>query len=124
MCSFQTAGANPDHIDPALLVGAAGPINGYENVGEPGLLSSASNGSLSGGGGGGQPNFMQENVQYASFGNNAANAAGQVSGEQQGGYIYQQSAYSTGSTVEGQQYAGRCSTRACAWPVVNQRVLF
>ncbi|CAF1237693.1 unnamed protein product [Adineta steineri] len=97
-----TAGANPDHVDPALLAGAAGPIGGYEAVGEQGLLSSASNGSLSGGGQGG---FMQENVQYAPYGNGAANGAGQVSGDQQGGYIYQQSAYSNGSTVEGQQYA-------------------
>jgi len=93
---------NPDQIDPALLAGAAGPIGGYETVGEHGLLSSASNGSLSGAG---QTGFMQDNVQYAAYGSGGANGAGQVSGEQQDGFIYQQTTYSNGSTVEGQQYA-------------------
>jgi hypothetical protein len=85
-----------------LLAGAAGPIGGYEGAGDQGLLVSASDGSLSGGGQGG---FVPENVQYAAYGNAAANSAGQVPGEQQGGYMYQQAAYSTDSTVEGQQYA-------------------
>ena len=84
-----------------MLAGAAGPVSGYEAAGEQGLLASASNGSLSGAGQGG---FGQENVQYAAYGN----AGGQVSGEQQGGFAYQQTAYSTGSTVEGQQYGGKC----------------
>jgi hypothetical protein len=81
------------------LAGAAGPIGGYEAAGGQGLLASASNGSLSGTG---QAGFLQENVQYG-----APNSAGQVPGDQQGGYIYQQTAYSTGSTVEGQQYGGK-----------------
>ena len=50
---------------------------------------------------------MQENVQYAAYGNAAANNPGQVPGEQQGGYVYQQAAYSTGSIGEGQEYAGK-----------------
>ncbi|CAF3390619.1 unnamed protein product [Rotaria socialis] len=92
---------NPDQIDPALLAGAAGPIGGFEAAGEQGLLASASNGSLSGAG---QTGFMQDNAQYAAYGSGAATGAGQGSGEQQGGYMYQQAAYSAGSTVEGQQY--------------------
>jgi len=48
---------------------------------------------------------MQDNVQYAAYGSGGANGAGQVSGEQQDGFIYQQTTYSNGSTVEGQQYA-------------------
>lgn len=99
----QNTIVNPDQIDPALLAGAAGPIGGFEAVGEQGLLASASNGSLSGAG---QSGFMQDNVQYAAYGSGAATGAGQGPDEQQGGYMYQQAAYSTGSTVEGQQYGG------------------
>ena len=54
----------------------------------------------------GQNGYIQENVQYAGYDNGVANGAGQVSSEQQGEYSYQQSAYSTGSTAEGRQYAG------------------
>jgi hypothetical protein len=82
-----TAGANPDQIDPALLAGTV----------DQGLLASASDGSLPVDG---HPGFVQENVQYAQFGN----VAGQVSGEHQTAYAYQQTAYSQGSTDEGQQY--------------------
>jgi len=73
-----TAGANPDQIDPALLAGTSG----------QGLLASASDGSLPVDG---QTGYIQENAQYGS-------------GEQQNAYAYQQTAYSQGSTVEGQQY--------------------
>jgi hypothetical protein len=52
--------------------------------------------------GAGQGGYTQDNVQYASY----ANAAGQVPGEQQNAYAYQQTGYSQGSTIEGQQYAG------------------
>jgi len=83
-----TAGANPDQIDPALLAGTDG----------QGLLASASSGSIPTDG---QTGFMQENIQYAPYGN----IPGQVSGEQQNAYAYQQTAYSHGSTSEGQQYA-------------------
>jgi hypothetical protein len=48
---------------------------------------------------------MQENVQYAAYGNVPANTVGQVPGEQQGGFMYQQATYSSGSTAEDQQYA-------------------
>jgi hypothetical protein len=52
--------------------------------------------------GAGQAGFAQENAQYASFGQDV----NQISGEQQhAAYAYQQTAYSNGSTVEGQQYA-------------------
>lgn len=98
-----TTAVNPDHVDPALLAGAAGPIGGYEASGEQGLLASASNGSLSAGG---QGAFAQENVQYAAYGNGAASTSGQAGGEQQGAYMYQQTAYSAGSTVESQQFGG------------------
>ncbi len=101
--TFQTSVGNPDQVDPALLAGAAGPIGGFEAVGDQGLLASASNASLSGTGQGG---FNQENVQYAAYGNVGATGAGHVSSEQQGGFMYQQAAYSSGSTAEGQQYAG------------------
>ncbi|CAF3375622.1 unnamed protein product [Rotaria sp. Silwood1] len=97
-----TTMSNPDQVDPALLAGAAGPIGGYDIAGDPGLLASASNGSLTANG---QAGFIQDNVQYAAYGNGVANGVDQVPGEQQGGYIYQQAAYSNGSTVEGQQYA-------------------
>jgi hypothetical protein len=93
---------NPDQVDPALLAGAAGPIGGFEATGEQGLLASASDGSLAPNG---QAGYAQENVQYAAYDNGAANGAGLGPGEQQGGFIYQQAAYSSGSTVEGQQYA-------------------
>lgn len=73
---------------------------GFELGGDQGLLGSASGGSLSGVGG-----YSQEGAQYASYGQEAGGA----SGEQQGGYAYQQTAYSSGSTVEGQQYGGRLS---------------
>jgi len=88
-----TAGANPDQIDPALLAGHGGPLNGYEVPGGQGLMTSGSGGSLPVGG------FGQENVQYGSFGN----GAGPVPGEQNA-YPYQQTGYSHGSTVEGRQY--------------------
>jgi len=93
--------ANPDQIDPSYLVGAAGPLGGFEATADQGLLASASNGSLTGTG---QAGFLPENVQYAAYGNVVGNTVGQVPGEQQGGYVYQQGAYSSGSTVEGQQY--------------------
>ena len=86
-------------------------MSGYEVTGDQGVLDSASNGSLPGVG---QAGFGQENVQYGSF----DNAAGQVSVEQQqqqqqqAGYGYQQAVYSSGSTVEGQQYSGRRSYAA------------
>ncbi|CAF0763744.1 unnamed protein product [Adineta steineri] len=93
-----TAGANPDQIDPALLAGTNAQVNGYEVAGGQGLLASASDGSLPVAG---HPGFMQENVQYASYGN----AGGQMPGEQQNAYAYQQTGYSHESAVEGQQYA-------------------
>jgi hypothetical protein len=93
-----TAGANPDQVDPALLAGPGGPAHGYEVTGGQGLLASASNGSLSGAG---HPGFIQENVQYAAYGH----GAGQAPVEQHGQFVYQQAAYSNGSTVEGRQYA-------------------
>ena len=108
----QTAGANPDHVDPALLAGAAGQpqfaagggsVSGFEVGGDQGLLASASNGSLAAAG---QNGFIPDGVQYAAYGNAAANGAGQASGEQQSSFAYQQASYSNGSTVEGQQYAG------------------
>lgn len=55
----------------------------------------------------GQAGFAQENLQYAAYGNAAVGGAGLVSGEQQGGFMYQQTAYSSGSTVEGQQYGSK-----------------
>jgi len=93
---YQT-NINPDHVDPALLAGTGGPINGYEVAGQ-GLLASGSDGSLPIPGQGG---FVQENVQYAQFGH----GVGQVPGDPQSAYAYQQNIYSHGSTVEGQQYA-------------------
>jgi len=101
----EYAAINPDHVDPALLAGAAGQpqfvgnpgqAGAYEVAGDQGLLASASNGSLVGAG---QAGFIPDGVQFASFGNGAA------AGEQQGGVVYQQATYSNGSTVEGQQYA-------------------
>ena len=81
-------------------------MSGYEVTGEQGVLDGTSNGALPGVG---QAGFGQENIQYGSF----DNAAGQVSVEQQqqqhAGYGYQQAVYSSGSTVEGQQYSGRQS---------------
>ena len=73
---------------------------GYEFGGDQGLLASASGGSLVGGGADG---YIQEGAQYASYGQEAGGAAG----EQQTAYAYQQTGYSSGSTVEGQQYAGK-----------------
>ena len=98
-------------MDPALLAGAAGPLGGYEVPGDQGLLASASSGSLSGAG---QAGFMQENVQYAAYGSVPGNPVGQVAPEQQGAFMYQQTAYSSGSTAEGQQYAGKCLDRICS----------
>jgi glucose/arabinose dehydrogenase len=83
------------------LAGAAGPIGGFEVPSGQGLLASASDGSLAGAGG--QAGFGQENVQYAAY----SGQAGQIAGDQQGGFVYQQAAYSNVSTVEGQQYAGQ-----------------
>lgn len=51
---------------------------------------------------------MQENVQYAAYGNVPGNPVGQGAPDQQGGFMYQQTAYSSGSTAEGQQYGGKC----------------
>ena len=79
-----------------------GPVGGFDAAGEQGLLASASDGSLAGAG---QAGFGQENVQYAAYGN----VAGQVPGEQQGAFAYQQTAYSNVSTAEGQQYGGESS---------------
>ncbi|CAF4234939.1 unnamed protein product [Rotaria magnacalcarata] len=93
-----TAGANPDHIDPALLAGASGPIGGFDMAAGQGLLAGATDGAIPVGG---QAGFVQDNAQYASF----ASGAGSVSGDQQNAYAYQQTVYSQGSTVEGQQYA-------------------
>jgi len=100
----EYAPVNPDHVDPALLAGAAGPIGGFEVAGgEQGLLASASDGSLAGAGAVGQVGgFVQDGAQYAAYGNVVA---GQVPTDQQGGYVYQQAAYSHVSGVEGQQYA-------------------
>ena len=82
------------------MAGAAGPIGGFEVANEQGLLASASDGSLAAGG---QAGFVQEGGQYAAY----ASAGGQVPvDQQQGGFVYQQAAYSNVSTSEGQQYAG------------------
>ena len=51
---------------------------------------------------GGQIGYMQDNVQYASYGS----GAGQVPSGQQNAYAYQQAVYLDGSTVEGQQQSG------------------
>jgi len=82
-----TAGANPDEIDPALLAGTTG----------QGLLVNAPDGTIPVDG---QHGFGQENVQYAQYGN----GVDQVTDEQQNAYTYQQTAYSQGSTAEGQSY--------------------
>ena len=51
----------------------------------------------------GQAGFAQENVQYAAYGQ----AAGQAGLDQSNAYAYQQqAAYSSASTMEGQQYSG------------------
>lgn len=92
---------NPDQIDPALLAGtnaaAAGGVGAnFEVAADQGLLGSASDASLATGAQGG---FVQENVQYAAYGQ----AAGQLPIDQQAAYSYQQS-YASGSTVEGQSF--------------------
>ncbi|CAF0874603.1 unnamed protein product [Rotaria sordida] len=100
------AGMNPDQVDPTLLGGGVGgplgggvggPLGGYDIVGGQGLLATAADGSIPLGG---QAGFVQDNIQYASYGN----VAGQLSGDQQNAFAYPQAVYSHGSTVEGQQY--------------------
>lgn len=88
---------NPDQIDPALLVGTSAAVPGFELAGNQGLLSSASVSQLVDVGAGG---FIQEGAQYAAYGQEAAGLAG----EQQSGYSYPQTTYSSTSAVEGQQY--------------------
>ncbi|CAF2470635.1 unnamed protein product [Rotaria sp. Silwood2] len=100
------AGMNPDQVDPSLVSGVGGSlggqlggsVGGFDMGGGQGLLAAAPEAALPLGG---QPGFVQDNLQYASFGN----VAGQGSGDQQNSYAYQQTVYSQGSTVEGQQYA-------------------
>ena len=86
---------NPDQVDPSLLAGGGAPVAGYDMAGGQGLLATAADASLPMGG---QVGFAQDNLQYASFGN----VAGQVPGDQQNAYAYQQGVYSQGSSVEGQ----------------------
>lgn len=92
---------NPDQIDPAILAGtnaaAGGFGGGLEANVDQGLLGSASDGSLATGAQGG---FVQENVQYAAYGQ----AGGEIPVDQQAAYSYQQQSYASGSTVEGQSF--------------------
>ncbi|CAF3452199.1 unnamed protein product [Rotaria sp. Silwood1] len=99
------AGVNPDQVDPSLLAGVGGPLGGqlggplggFDIAGGQGLLATAADATVPLGG---QAGFVQDNLQYGAFGN----VAGQVPGDQQNAYAYQQAVYSHGSTVEGQQY--------------------
>ena len=91
-----------------MNAGAAGIGGNFEVNAEQGLLGSASDASLATGGQGG---FIQENVQYAAYGQ----AAGQLPVDQQAAYAYQQQAYASASTVEGQSFGGK--REKCEWRV-------